>query len=201
VLLEHPRRPQNLAGIVTEVLLELKEHIIDPDKHHFEKTIVWTRTLNDMSKFKKLSRSILGKFEYYPPYTSNTCRVYTNQAVALYWSGHDLAIKDHVLRELLDPRGRVLLVFASPALSTGVDVAGFIRSIHLGLPSKLVHLFKSIGRVGRGIDGAVAIIYANGRDIPWHKKKKTEKQLSCFASGGKTTCKDCRGAICLCSCV
>ena len=196
-------RPADPMPIVRAVLEELKAHMQSPADHPFPKTIVWTRTLNDMSKFKKLSRKILGKYEYYPPYKSRTCRAYPNQAVALYWSGHDPDIKEHVLKQLLDPDGNVLLVFASPALSTGVDVAKFLRSIHIGLPSKLVHLFQSIGRIGRGIDGGIAIIFANGCDVPAGRGSSTEKQLSRFATGGTPakSCHKCRGAICKCSCV
>jgi hypothetical protein len=202
IFIDLRKRPRDPTAIVTDVLLDLKAYMQDPAKGTFPKTIIWTRSLNDLARFKRLTRTTLGRLEYYPsadpPYGRRWH--FSNQAVCLYFADQDLGIKDHVLKQLLDPSGTVLLIFASTALSTGVNVAAFLHSIHIGLPSKLVHLYQSIGRIGRGVAGlSVAIIYANGVDVARHanKKKDTERQLRIFA---KCVCA-CRGAVCSCVCV
>jgi hypothetical protein len=107
LFLDLRKRPRDATEIVTDVLLDLRVHMQDPAKGTFPKTIIWTRSLNDMSKFRKLARRTLGKFEYYPaadpPYGRQ--KHFSNQAVCLFWSDHDVGIKDHVLKQLLDPAG------------------------------------------------------------------------------------------------
>jgi hypothetical protein len=123
----------------------------------------------------------------------NGSRCYAQSRVHVFHAGLKERTKKRTLKALLT--GVWGITLASPALATGVHIpgaptpppalgfmltvsAGVMRSIHIGLPGKLVHLIQSLGRMrGKG----EAIIMAKGTDA--RNDGKTENELREFYLG------------------
>ena len=120
----------------------------------------------------------------------NPC--YQNLVVIGYDASTPVHCQDYILQQLLDLDSTIRLLIASPALGTGTNVQGFTRSVHIGMPPKLIHLIQMMGRIGRGQrvwkERLRALIYASGRDISNTKRRVPEKQLVKFVKSCATDC-------------
>jgi len=83
-------------------------------------------------------------------------------AVAAYSGGVDSETRVRLEAELKD--GRLKAVVATSALGMGFDHPTLAFVLHLGAPSSLVSYYQQVGRAGRALDHAVAVLIPQPQD-------------------------------------
>ena len=82
-----------------------------------------------------------------------------------------------IIKSLLDPQGKMRVVFASVAIGMGIDLQGVDTIIHYGAPSSIEDYFQASGRGGRRGgrrgDSAQSIVYWTPVDCPMRKEPST----------------------------
>ena len=84
---------------------------------------------------------------------------------AQYHSGTSDFNKARVVDELGKTNSFIRVVFATTALSMGVNTRAVAKVIHITPSSSIEAYFQEIGRAGRGGDAAKAVLYFNAEDI------------------------------------
>ena len=83
--------------------------------------------------------SELGDASYFPV---NAAPLSDNRLFGMFHAKTDDYNKEVILQSLADPQGKVRIVFATMALSMGVDFHWLTRTIHYGAPRSLEDYFQ-----------------------------------------------------------
>ena len=81
-------------------------------------------------------------------------------------------MKQEVIKELSKQNSKIRVVFATSALSMGVNMPHITRIIHIAPPASLEEYVQEVGRAGRsGLQSCAYLYYCNS-DISDHRSKK-----------------------------
>ena len=112
--------------------------------------------------------------QYYPP---GTAELSDNRLFGMFHARTPQHSKYVIIKSLLDPQGKMRVVFASVAIGMGIDLQGVNTIIHYGAPSSIEDYFQASGRGGRRGgrrgDSAQSIVYWTPVDCPMRKEPST----------------------------
>ena len=113
----------------------------------------------------------MGKCQYYPP---GSPELSDNRLFGMFHAKTPQHSKDVIIKSLLEPQGKIRVVFATVAMGMGVDLRGVNTIIHYGAPSSIEDYFQASGRGGRSGDSAQSIIYWTPADCPMRKEPSSQ---------------------------
>ena len=78
-------------------------------------------------------------------------------------------MKQEIIKELSKQNSKIRVVFATSALSMGVNMPHITRIIHIALPASFEEYVQEVGRAGRSGLQSYAYLYYCNSDISDHR--------------------------------
>jgi superfamily II DNA helicase RecQ len=149
----------------SQLLSDLQEKLIGTPR-----VIVYCNSLMMCADLFSHFNYEMGRSQYYPP---GTAELSDNRLFGMFHARTPQHSKDVIIKSLLDPQGKMRVVFASVAMGMGIDLQGVNTIIHYGAPSSIEDYFQASGRGGRSGDSAQSIVYWTPVDCPMRKEPST----------------------------
>lgn len=159
------KRRTDLETDFQELLSTLRKKLIASPR-----VIVYCKTLLYCADLFSHFSYEMGSSQYYPP---GAPELSDNRLFGMFHASSPQHSKDVIVKSLLDPHGKVRLVFASVAMGMGIDLRGVNTVLHYGAPSNIEDYFQASGRAGRRGDSAQSIVYWTPADCPMRKEPST----------------------------
>lgn len=137
------------------------------------RTIVYCKQQKDCGRLFHHFKMELGEKAYYPLFSE---QVSANMVIGMY---HHNTLKKHqvrVLESLFIESGVCRVVFASTALGMGVNIKDIRQVIHYGPPKHMDDFVQEMGRGGRDMNPAKAILIYHGSQL-----RKCDKIMKQYA--------------------
>ena len=170
------RRP-SLYGFdgVKDILLPIAKSLMI-EKTNFPITVIYMK-LEFCGKAYQFFDKHLGKEQYVGNKKSPRTRLF-NQ----FHSPSTTGMKNDILEEIKLKDSRIRLLFATTALSMGVDAPDIKHVIHIGPPSSIESYVQEFGRAGRTHIDSWATLYFNKSDIA--KNTHVEESIRRYCETG-----------------
>ena len=127
-----------------------------------DKTIIFCRTYDNVTRIYRFFKSRLGKGRTEPPGLPDMACF---RIVDMFTACTHVEVKNSIIDSFRNPSSHLRIIIATVAFGMGLDCPNVRRIIHWGPPDDVESYLQETGRPGRDGNAASAVMYYGGADI------------------------------------
>ena len=127
-----------------------------------DKTIIFCRTYDNVTRIYRFFKSRLGKGKTEPPGLPDLACFYI---VDMFTACTHVEVKNSIINSYRNPSSHLRIIIATVAFGMGLDCPNVRRIIHWGPPDDVESYLQETGRAKRDGNAASAVMYYGGGDI------------------------------------